>query len=162
VHEALEYAEVRERNKVRIKTKVGKRDVYFRDNYPDKDPMERKIFKYYCPICLRYFNAILVSTCCDNYICRFCIGDLAKKAKNDTKFKILCSHCMTEEYKLVDVDPDAPLRIYTDTPFKLESSCRKSHATPAKFSIEDDPQATDEVAPQKQTGPATGCTGSAG
>jgi len=34
VHEAVEYAEVRERNKVRIKTKINKRDVYVRDYYP--------------------------------------------------------------------------------------------------------------------------------
>ena len=122
VHEAVEYAEIRERNKVRIKTKVNKKDVQIRDYYPAHDRAERKIFKYYCPICLRYFNTILVSTCCDNYICRFCIGDMAKKAKTDTKFKIVCSHCTAEEYKLVDVDPDAPLRVYTDTPFKLSES----------------------------------------
>jgi len=85
-HEAVEYAEIRERNKVRIKTNIYKKDVKIRDIYPANDPKERKIFKYYCPICLRYFNTILVSTCCDNYICRFCIGDMARKAKHDTKF----------------------------------------------------------------------------
>ena len=126
VHEAVEYAEIRERNKVRIKTNINKRDVKARDFYPIDDPLERKIFKYYCPICLRYFNHILVSTCCDNYICRFCIGDMARKAKQDVKFQIMCSHCTANDYKLLDVDPDAPLRVYTDTPFKLVSSVKKS------------------------------------
>ncbi len=93
-----------------------------RDYYPSEDPVARKVFKYYCPICLRYFNTILVSNCCDNYICRFCIGDMAKKAKNESNFTISCSHCNTLEYKLLDVDPKAPLRVYTDTPFKLQSS----------------------------------------
>ena len=97
-----------------------------RDFYPSEDPLERKIFKYYCPICLRYFNHILVSTCCDNYICRFCIGDMARKAKQDVKFQIVCSHCTANDYKLLDVDPDAPLRVYTDTPFKLGSSVKHS------------------------------------
>ena len=86
VHEAVEYAEIRERNKVRIKTNVNKKDVQVRDDYPHDNPKEKKIFKFYCPICLRYFNTVLISSCCDNYICRFCIGDMAKKAKHDPKF----------------------------------------------------------------------------
>ena len=86
VHEAVEYAEIRERNKVRIKTNVNKKDVQVRDDYPHDNPEEKKIFKFYCPICLRYFNTVLISSCCDNYICRFCIGDMAKKAKHDPKF----------------------------------------------------------------------------
>ena len=100
MHEAVKMAEIRERNKVRIKTKISKKDVLVRDHYPADHPEERKMFKYYCPVCLRYFNTILVSNCCDNYICRFCIGDMAKKAKNDEKFTILCCHCATVEFKL--------------------------------------------------------------
>lgn len=92
-HEAVRYAEIRERNKVRIKTKMSKNSIMVRDYYPANDPVERKIFKYYCPICLRYFNTLLLSSCCDNYICRFCIGDMAKKAKNNADFLIMCSHC---------------------------------------------------------------------
>jgi hypothetical protein len=107
---------------VRIRTNINKRDVLCRDYYPANDREERKIFKYYCPICLRYFNTVLVSSCCENYICRFCIGDMAKKARTDTNFRILCSHCCTSEYKLTDVDKEAPLRVYTDTPFKLSAS----------------------------------------
>jgi len=95
VHSAVEYADIRARNKVRIKTKINKKDVQVRDYYPSHDKVERKLFKYYCPICLRYFNTILVSTCCDNYICRFCIGDMAKKAKCEKDFVISCSHCNT-------------------------------------------------------------------
>lgn len=122
VHEAVRLADIRERNKVRIRTQISKKDVLVRDYYPVHNKEERKIFKYYCPICLRYFNTILVASCCDNYICRFCIGDLAKRAKNDDKFRIFCSHCCAEEYKLIDVDLEAPLRVYTDTPFKLGAS----------------------------------------
>ena len=101
-----------------------------RDNYPADNKEERKVFTYYCPICLRYFNTILVSSCCDNYICRFCIGDMARKAKTDDKYKIHCSHCCADDYKLVDVDPSAPLRVYTDTPFKLGASSVADVTTP--------------------------------
>ena len=124
---------MRQRNKVRIKTKYQKRDVLFREYYPSNEA-ERAIFKYACPVCLLYFNHILVSSCCQNYICRFCIGDLAKKAKRDSEFVIRCTHCMTDDYKLNDVDPSSPLKLYTDTPKKFRTpettGDNDNHVTP--------------------------------
>jgi hypothetical protein len=76
--------ELKKRNKVRITTKYSKKEIECRNEYPagwdEQACDDRKVFKYYCPICLRYFNHILVSTCCNNYICRHCIGLYAKKA----------------------------------------------------------------------------------
>jgi hypothetical protein len=100
---------------VRIKTNISKKEVKCIDNY-DPDPAAE--FKYCCPICLRYFNTILVSSCCKNYICRLCIGEMAKKAKKEPKFVIRCTHCMTEDYRLYDVVPTDKVRQYTDTPAK--------------------------------------------
>ena len=116
-----DHAEVRKRNKVRIKTKVAKKNVKFIVDYPN-EVEQQKVFKYCCPICLRYFNTILVSTCCKNYICRFCIGEMARKAKNNKAFVIKCSHCFVSEFKLEDVKPGDPVKIYTDTPFKFETT----------------------------------------
>lgn len=80
------------RNKLRINTKFTKKDIKFKDEYPigrgEEGDEERKVYKYNCPICLRYFNHILVSTCCNNYICRYCIGCQAKKALSDDKYVI--------------------------------------------------------------------------
>lgn len=28
--------------------------------------------KYFCPICFKYFDCMLNSTCCTNYICHLC------------------------------------------------------------------------------------------
>ena len=112
-----EILNVRQRNKVRIKTKFSKKEVLFRENFPTAKA-ERDIYKYACPVCLLYFNSVLVSSCCGNYICRFCIGDLARKAKKDVDYVIRCTHCMTDDYKLNDVDPQAPIKLYTDTPRK--------------------------------------------
>ena len=114
-----ELLNIRQRNKVRIKTKFPKKEVLFREDYP-RDRQEQLIYKYSCPICLMYFNNILVSSCCNNYICRFCIGDLAKRAKKDANFVIRCSHCMEEDYRLNDVDLTAPVKWYTDTPQKMQ------------------------------------------
>ena len=106
---------MRARNKVRIKTNISKREVKYVETY---DPDQSADFKYCCPVCLRYFNTILVSSCCKNYICRLCIGEMAKRAKKDHKFVIRCTHCMTEDYRLYDVQPTDQVKHYTDTPAK--------------------------------------------
>ena len=81
----------------RLLTKFSKSSIMHRDHYPEQKPVESNIFRYYCPICLRFFNSILVTSCCNNYICRFCIGHLAKKAKlsqfNENSSEVKCSHC---------------------------------------------------------------------
>lgn len=59
---------LKDRNKVRISTIYQKNDIDYVDEYPsghnDEERRKRDIYKYYCPICLRYFNHILVSNCC--------------------------------------------------------------------------------------------------
>ena len=88
-----------------------------RDFYPT-DKGEKQLYKFQCPICLRYFNKMLVSSCCNNYICRFCIGEMAKRAKKDAKFIIRCPHCLEEDFRLEDVSINANVKFYSDTPFK--------------------------------------------
>jgi len=50
-------------------------------------------YRYCCPVCLAYYNYILVSSCCGNYICRFCISKMAKKAKQNYQYVVRCVHC---------------------------------------------------------------------
>ena len=99
----------------------------FVDTY---DPDRADEFKYCCPVCLRYFNTILVSSCCKNYICRLCIGEMAKKAKKEPKFVIRCTHCMTEDYRLFDSVPSETVRVYTDTPAKWQKARQQTTLTP--------------------------------
>ena len=91
-------------NKMRIQTKHKREEVVFKEEFPlgwsDEARVERALFKYYCPICLRYFNQILVSSCCNNYICRHCIGDQAQKAFADSSYTINCNHCRTDKFLL--------------------------------------------------------------
>ena len=108
--------ELRQRNKMRVKTVINKKDILCIDNYDDE---QADLYKYCCPVCLRYFNHILVSSCCQNYICRFCIGQMSKKAKTNEKYVIRCVHCMNDQFKLRDVDAAATVKEYTDTPAKF-------------------------------------------
>ena len=88
---------VKQRNKVRLRTRHGKDDVECIDDLPEgmssSDEEKRRVFKYYCPICMRYFNHIFLSNCCKNYICRPCFAWQAEKAIKEENYKILCSYC---------------------------------------------------------------------
>lgn len=110
---------MRERNKIRVKTKYLKKDILFKADYPS-DPEERAIYKYNCPICLQYFNHILVSTCCSNYICRICIGKITNKSKSDHKYIIHCTYCGIYDFRLSDVKDNDTLKFYSDSPRKNE------------------------------------------
>lgn len=114
----IDLQEVRARNKMRVKTFISKDKLKYVDNFSEDNP---DVYKYCCPVCLRYFNHILVSSCCSNYICRLCIGEMAKKAKVTPNYVIRCCHCMTDEFKLSDVNLADPPKDYTDTPAKFRS-----------------------------------------
>lgn len=75
-------------------------------------------FKYCCPVCLQYLNKILVSSCCKNYICRFCIGQMSMRARSDHSYTIRCAYCTAHEFRLRDVEPTDPIKVYTDCQHK--------------------------------------------
>lgn len=105
-----------QRNKLRVETAIKKSSLKFVDFLSDLDNEEE--FKFCCPVCLRYFNHMLQSSCCSNYICRLCIGDMAKHAKMQPSYVIRCVHCTTDDFRLEDVDLSGTPREYTDTPAK--------------------------------------------
>jgi hypothetical protein len=102
---------------MRIHTNVLKKDILFMADY-SSDPEDRAIYKYCCPICLQYYNHMLVSTCCKNYICRICIGTIAIKAKTDPTYVIHCTYCGIFEFKIVDVKEKDAIKRYTDSPLR--------------------------------------------
>jgi len=58
------------------------------------------------------------------------------EAKKEPDFVITCTHCLTDDYKLEDVDLKAPVKHYTDTPFKFASPEKRTHdriVTPARL-----------------------------
>lgn len=75
---------------------------------------------------------MLVSNCCNNYICRLCIGQQAHKAFTDSKYTISCNHCYSQNFQLRDaVDfPDNDIKFYTDTPLKFKDRPEYDNETP--------------------------------
>ena len=61
---------------------------------------------------------------------------MARRAKTDTNYVINCAHCLSYEFKLVDVDKTAKVKIYTDTPFKylpsMQSAAKESRVNQSK------------------------------
>lgn len=98
---------------MRVKTQIPKEAIICQDNYDPSD-----FYRYCCPVCMMYYNYILVSSCCGNYICRHCTGKIAKKAKYNYSYTTRCVHCQSEDFTLNDVDLRMPTKEYTDTPAK--------------------------------------------
>ena len=58
-------------------------------------------------MCFRYFNHVLQSECCDNYICMLCIVDLTSQ-EFKTKRKIVCLFgCQTNNGANADANTDS-------------------------------------------------------
>lgn len=49
-----------------------------------------QIYKYYCPLCMSFFQDILKSSCCKNYICSECIVDFLIKRNYSVSFCLFC------------------------------------------------------------------------
>lgn len=75
-------------------------------------------YRYCCPICLRFFNRILASSCCKNYVCFLCFEIMMRKAISDSEYRIRCAHCLEKDFTLSDVLESDKIKYYTDTPYK--------------------------------------------
>ena len=90
-----------ERIFLKIFTNVDEKDIKVSDFHP-KNKMEKDMYKYSCPICMRYFNsnnlsrtyllsiAILISDCCRNYTCLFCARHLQQIEQKNESLQIAC------------------------------------------------------------------------
>ena len=101
--------------KIKTKFKVEEiKCVDFFTSFVDKE--ERHNHKYNSPICLRYFNTILVSACCSNYICHLCAFDFKHREEINPEVGVKCPLCNNLELDLHDVNPDDKVKRYTDSP----------------------------------------------
>ena len=57
---------------------------------------------------------MLLTQCCKNYICHFCVEDLNKK---ELSFDVACPHCKADPLHVADVDPQSTVKRYSDSPF---------------------------------------------
>lgn len=105
--------QLRIRNLMRIDTSIAAAQIKYVEFLKDDEVED---YKYCCPVCLRYFNHILKSSCCQHYICRNCVNDMARRSKLSPKYVIRCIYCFTNDFVLSDEEPNNTPREYTDTP----------------------------------------------
>jgi len=68
-------------------------------------PDKFKEIRYNCPICFKFYNHILITQCCKNYICLRCINDYIETAKKYCS-TLRCPLCnFSGKIRLDDVDP---------------------------------------------------------
>ena len=100
--------------RVKVKTYI-KSDLLVKD-FPPEEKELRRIYKYSCPLCFRYFNKMLDCDACKNYVCFECVEGLIEKI-NGNPNRDRCPHCNHEKATFSEVDPEAAVKRYTDTPY---------------------------------------------
>jgi hypothetical protein len=110
--------EIRGRHQLRVSTVYEPSNVQYLVDYP-AELEDQSTYRYCCPICLKYFNHVLISDCCANYICRHCTELMLRKAIKDYEsYTLRCAHCLNERFALRDVKLLDKIKYYTDTPMK--------------------------------------------
>jgi len=106
----------RNRTKLSVITKFANSEIMTQE-YTPKKPSLREVYRYNCPLCMRFFNTMLETSCCKNYICHGCASELQRYEETQTGFEVRCPHCNEEELQLEDVDPKAKVKTYSDSPY---------------------------------------------
>ena len=99
-------------------------------------------FKYYCPLCMEYFEGIFKSKCCGNYTCLGCTKDFlaAKGFEADSASIILsniptykdhvpCPHCFTNGFHPIVVNTEDEIRDYKGTNHNIKLTMSPRHST---------------------------------
>ncbi|CAG9315674.1 unnamed protein product [Blepharisma stoltei] len=111
-------------SKIKLESRFTVDDIKTLDNTPAST--QKQSFPYNCPICFKFLSVILVTKCCKNYICHYCINELQNKHVN---FEIACPHCKAQPLCVTDVDPGSAIKKYSDSPyissFNAESKTNK-------------------------------------
>eukprot|EP01017_Pseudomicrothorax_dubius_P010194 TRINITY_DN1360_c0_g1_i21.p1 TRINITY_DN1360_c0_g1~~TRINITY_DN1360_c0_g1_i21.p1 ORF type:complete len:303 (+),score=61.44 TRINITY_DN1360_c0_g1_i21:245-1153(+) len=98
--------------KLRSASKYTADDVEYVD---ERNPDQISTYRYNCPICFRFFNKILESECCNNYLCHYCFDDYNSQLAKNPKQEVACSFCGTRDPLYIDVAPNEKIKIYTDS-----------------------------------------------
>lgn len=79
----------------------------------------RRDFPCFCPLCMCWYKAALITRCCAHHICLPCWNEyLSTKLEGDREVRtILCPHCQQEDIQLGSVDQSSgDVRNYLTTP----------------------------------------------
>lgn len=98
-------------------------------------------YKYFCPICMFYFRAMLEAGCCGHYMCYGCsleyilshdCRELCNSA-NPAKCRVRCPSCNVQGLSLTAVREGAPVRSYEDDGDGSDGKLRSSLRSPVKI-----------------------------
>ena len=120
-----------------------RQEAYLKSSVPftPKSSMDAHTFRYYCPLCMEYFEGIFKSKCCGNYTCLGCTVDyLGAKGlgaetaneilgKSDALKHIPCPHCFTSGFIPLIVNAEEEIRDYKGTATKSKLTISPGAAT---------------------------------
>eukprot|EP00826_Nyctotherus_ovalis_P024309 TRINITY_DN1881_c0_g1_i1.p1 TRINITY_DN1881_c0_g1~~TRINITY_DN1881_c0_g1_i1.p1 ORF type:complete len:236 (-),score=44.63 TRINITY_DN1881_c0_g1_i1:59-766(-) len=97
-----------------IHSSIPKETIKYKAAMPEAP--ERKLYRYPCPVCFRYFSSMLQCCKCLNYTCRLCGDDIGIRSQEMLSIA-RCPFCDASPFVLEDVDANLPVKLYTDTPY---------------------------------------------
>jgi len=115
-----------ERPSLVVRTNFSRSEVIALDRTPDST--SRQGLRYTCPVCLKFLSTILVSACCQNYLCHFCV-EAMQRAREDMR----CPMCTAEPLVLSDVEAGAPVKKYSDSPYSTVGAGKSSRTQGQKW-----------------------------
>ena len=99
---------------ITIDSKIPTEDVKFMDFAPSNE-QDKFTYRYNCPICLRYFNYMLVGKWWGNYLWHFWANDFIKMAQKNKDFSSKWPLCNNNEFHLEDVNLCDEIKRYGNT-----------------------------------------------
>lgn len=85
---------------------------------------DASIYRYYCPLCMEFFESVLRTKCCANYICLKCsieylnakglaLETVQEIIGNSVLEDVFCPHCFTVGFNPQLVERDDSIRDYS-------------------------------------------------
>ena len=110
----LEIIEEAPEETIKINTNYEVSDILVLDETPQTFK-EQALYRYNCPVCLRYFSIILVGKWWGNYLCHFWADDFVQMDMKKPEFGVKWPLWGKPELDLEDVDPEKEVRNYGDS-----------------------------------------------
>ena len=81
--------------KIQLNTKYTVNEVKICKFTPRQS--QNNMYAYMCPICMYFFSTVLVTKCCKNYLCHYCVEEM-----KTYKLNFSCPYCLHNSVVLED------------------------------------------------------------
>ena len=93
-----------------------------------------RAYPCFCPLCMCWYKAALITRCCAHHICLPCWDDYELASKQAGKQLLLCPHCQQGDVQLGSVDQSSgDVRNYLTTPMSQRPQSIAQEVSPIRI-----------------------------